>query len=113
VASNFRKLTVWQEAVALADELSGVVARWDPFERWSVGIQLMRSVDSIAANIAEGTGRESRADQRRFYYMARGSLCETEHWLLRAEARGLVEAGTADRLDVLARTLNGLIRRDR
>jgi four helix bundle protein len=111
VASDFRRLKVWQEAVAMADEISREVGRWESFQRWSLGIQLMRAADSISANIAEGAGRGSRADQRRFYVMARGSLYETENWLLRAEARGLMRVGSADGLDELGRTLNGLIKR--
>ena len=34
----------------LADELHAAVATWEAFERWSVGIQLVRATDSIGAN---------------------------------------------------------------
>jgi four helix bundle protein len=87
------------------------IARWPAFDRWTVGIRMMRALDSIGANIAEAAGRWHRADERRFLLIARGSLCESEHWLLCAEERGLLPVGSSDRLQETARTLNGLIRR--
>ena len=74
-------------------------------------MQLLRSADSVAANIAEAVGRWHPNDRRRLLIVARGSLYETEHWLVRAEARGLLGPGAARPIDEIARTLNGLIRR--
>jgi four helix bundle protein len=96
--------------MAIADELHDAISRWPSFERWTVGVQLMRSADSIGANIAESAGRWHRADERRLLLIARGSLYESEHWLQRAEQRGLLPAGASERLDETARALNGLIR---
>lgn len=53
-------------------------------------MQLVNSADSIGANIAEGTGRGSAADNRRFAKIARGSLFEVKHWLRRAFKRNLL-----------------------
>ncbi|MBW1839565.1 MAG: four helix bundle protein [Deltaproteobacteria bacterium] len=52
--------------------------------------QLIKSADSIGANIAEGTGRGSFKDNRRFARIARGSLFELKHWLRRAYKRELL-----------------------
>lgn len=71
----------------------------------------MRAADSVGANIAEAAGRWHRADQRRFLLIARGSLYETEHWMARAEKRGLLEQGATERLSEVARALNGLIKK--
>ena len=43
----------------------------------TVGKQIVRSADSIGANIAEGTGRHNFQDNQRFVKIARGSLNET------------------------------------
>ncbi len=45
--------------------------------RDTVGKQIIRSADSIGANIAEGSGRGAYQDNRRFVRIARGSLYET------------------------------------
>jgi four helix bundle protein len=84
---------------------------WDSFARRSLGLQLVRAADSVAANIAEAMGRESVADRRRLLVVSRSSLFETEHWLLLAEERGLLPAGSTERVQEIVRPLNGLIRR--
>lgn len=66
------------------------VKKWDRLAQDAVGRQLINSADSIGANIAEGTGRGSFADNRRFARIARGSLFEVKHWLRRAYKRNLL-----------------------
>ena len=109
MASDFERLTAYRLAAELGEGVWRAVAAWRSFERWTLGRQLVRASDSIAANIAEAAGRWHGPDRRRFYVIARGSLYETEHWLVRARRRGLdvPELGT----DELGRVLNGLIRR--
>jgi len=107
MASKFEDLVAYRLAADLADALWPVVLEWPSFARWSLGKQLIRSADSVGANIAEATGRRTSADRRYFFAVARGSALETKHWLMRARARGLeVPDLEADRL---ARLLAGLI----
>ena len=88
--TNFEKLRVYKLAESLADGIWGVVRTWDYLAKDTVGRQMIRAADSIGANIAEGTGRGSLQDNRRFIRMARGSLYETQHWLRRAYKRSLL-----------------------
>jgi four helix bundle protein len=109
--SSFRSLAAYERSVRLSDDLYAAVGTWRSRDLWSLGIQLLRAVDSIRANIAEAVGRTSEADRRKFFVIARGSLLETEHWIVRAEARGLLPNGYVDRLDDISRPLSGLIKR--
>src|SRR4029453_5048299 len=96
--TNFENLQVYKLSEKLADQLWKVVSRWDLFARDTVGRQLVRAADSVGANIAEGSGRGSDPELRRFLRMARGSLYETRHWLRRAYKRKLLTAKQVDEL---------------
>jgi four helix bundle protein len=108
--TDFKELRAYRIAAELSDELYAAVARWQSFDRWTLGQQLVRAADSIGANIAEAAGRWHVPDRRRLLFVARGSLYETEHWLRRAEARGLLTAGHRGRVEEATRALNGLIK---
>jgi four helix bundle protein len=88
--TNFEKLRVYKLAETLADGIWDVVLKWNYLAKDTVGKQMIRAADSIGANIAEGTGRGTPQDNRRFIRMARGSLYETQHWLRRAYKRDLL-----------------------
>ncbi|HYX42636.1 MAG TPA: four helix bundle protein, partial [Pyrinomonadaceae bacterium] len=88
--TNFESLQVYQLAERLADEIWSIVGGWEQFAKNTVGKQIVRAADSIGANIAEGTGRGSFQDNKRFIKMARGSLNETQHWLRRVYKRSLL-----------------------
>jgi four helix bundle protein len=109
--SQFRDLRVHRLARAHANRIHDVVVLWPKFELWTVGIQLVRAADSVTANIAEAMGRQHLADRRRLLVIARGSLLETENWLVLAEDRQLMPKGTANQVEDVAKALNGLIRR--
>ncbi len=102
---NFEKLHVYQLAEQLGDEVWRIVATWQHFARNTVGMQLVDAADSVASNIAEGTGRGTHKDNRRFVTIARGSLHETIHWLRRAYLRGLLKPEQVGRLKALTTDL--------
>src|SRR5436309_11082786 len=111
--TNFENLAVYQMSEQLADQIWEIVQGWANFAKDTVGKQVVRSADSIGANIAEGTGRGSYQDNRRFVRTARGSLNETKHWLRRAYRRKLISADQVKRLkplvDQLAPQLNSYL----
>ena len=86
----FKKLHVYRLAEDMADRIWDLVVEWDRFAKDTVGKQMVRAADSIGANIAEGVGRGTYQDNRRFIRVARGSLNETMHWLRRAYRRNLL-----------------------
>jgi len=65
---TFVKACLWHK---LAEALSDMV--WHDFDKWNkkvqntVGYQIIQSSDSIAVNIAEGYGRHTPADRKKFY----------------------------------------------
>src|SRR6476660_1894209 len=94
---GFERLQVYQLAEKVADDIWQVVMAWPRLAQDTVGKQLIRACDSIGANIAEGSGRGTYADNRRFVRIARGSLYEARHWLRRAFRRNLLSSADTDR----------------
>ena len=104
--TNFEKLQVYQLSEKLADAVWNIVSAWDSFAKDTVGKQIVRAADSIGANIAEGSGRGSLQDNRRFVRIARGSLYETIHWLRRSYLRELLSQTEVKKLRSLIEELS-------
>ena len=104
--TNFEKLQVYQLSEKLADGIWNVVGGWNSFAKDTVGKQIVRAADGVGANIAEGSGRGSLPDNRRFVRMARGSLYETIHWLRRAYIRKLLSSAETRTLRALIEELS-------
>jgi four helix bundle protein len=82
-------LDIFQLAMQIGDEIWKLTGNWNDFSRRTIGTQMVRSADSIAANIAEGYGRYFYKDRKLFYYYSRGSVLETKTWLIKALNRNL------------------------
>jgi four helix bundle protein len=78
----------------LSEKLSDMI--WYDYDKWAekvqktIGYQIIRAADSIAANLAEGYGRFTPADRKTFYRYARGSFEETKAWLRKLIRRKII-----------------------
>ena len=73
---DHEKLIVYQKSIEFVAFVAKLLPRLQsPFG--SIRDQLLRSSQSIALNIAEGNGKRSPADRRRFFEIARGSAMES------------------------------------
>jgi four helix bundle protein len=97
----FEDLRVFQLAEQLSDEIWDIVATWKYFEKITVGQQWVDAADSVGANIAEGAGRGTPKENKRFIRISRGSFNETKYWLRRAKRRQLVDAEQTAKLQIL------------
>jgi len=84
------ELRVYTLSMEIGEKVWNVVAGWNYFEKDTVGKQLVRAVDSVAANLSEGFGRYHYKETINFGYYSRGSLYETRTWLTKAHNRGLL-----------------------
>jgi len=112
MAFMFEKLEVYQKAVTFADE-AAALSEGFPRGYGFLADQLSRAALSVAANLAEGNGRFTKADRRHFFTIARGSVQECVPLLEVARRRGLLDPGRnqvlRDELQVMAKMISGLI----
>jgi four helix bundle protein len=111
---SYRDLRAWREAMAVAAECYLLTKSFPREEVFGMTAQVRRAAASIAANIAEGHGREARGSFIHFLRMSQGSLKELETHLLLAGRVGISEPASVepilDRCDALGRMLRRLIR---
>lgn len=110
---TLEKLSAYQLAFSFSNDVWKEVVCWDYFAKDTVGKQLVRSVDSISANIAEGFGRYSKKDKVRFYRISMGALEEATDWIKKALARRLISSQSGNDylriLDELRKEIYNLI----
>ncbi|MDY0150057.1 MAG: four helix bundle protein [Kiritimatiellia bacterium] len=108
------ELDIYRLAEDLSDKIWTIYDRWPAKAQRTIGHQIIRAVDSVAANIAEGYGRYTPADRKLFYRYARGSFEETKAWLRKAIRRKLIPLPDVDTykniIDELGPKLNAFIR---
>lgn len=95
---SYRDLQVWRAAVELAVDCYNETKCFPISETYGITSQIRRSSASIAANIAEGYGRESTATYIQFLRISQGSTKELETHIIIAERVGLWTGVTATKL---------------
>jgi four helix bundle protein len=113
MAFAFEKLNVYQKAVAFADAVCSLTKGF-PRGYFFLADQLNRAALSIAANIAEGNGRFTKADRKNFFGIARGSVQECVPLLTLAERQELLQPEyhrqLKANLEEIAKMISGLIK---
>ena len=82
VVKTYKDLKFWQTSKKTSIFVVQLIRKL-PNERiaWIISDQVLRSVFSIGANIAEGFGKYKGKEYPRYLQMALGSARETEYWL--------------------------------
>lgn len=114
MAKGFFDIKAWQKADDLAVDVYETTKSFPRYQLYSLTNQMQRAAVSVAANIAEGSGRRTPRDYIRFLYIAKGSLTELEYYIHLAKRLGYLTEEDHQRLDALqdetARILTGFIR---
>ena len=111
---ELEKLQVYKSAMEISEKFWNMVIEWDYFAKDTVGKQLIKAADSVAANLSEGFGRFYYKENKQFCYYSRGSLLETKTWLKKAHERGLINGenfkALNDDIEKLSIKLNNYIK---
>ena len=112
--NSYKDLLVWKGAVELAVACYAATKDFPTGEAYGMTSQIRRSSASIAANIAEGHGRESTGTFIQFLRIAQGSLKELETHVVVSGRVGLLADTMVSRLlnqtEEIGRMLRSLIR---
>ena len=81
---DFRSLKVWEKSHGLTLKIYRVTDTFPKHEIYGITSQIRRAAVSIPANIAEGSGKDSDAELKRYILIAMGSSSELEYLLLLA-----------------------------
>ncbi len=95
---KLEELNVYQLSMDLGEKVWKLVSRWNYFAKDTVGKQLVKAADSVAANLSEGFGRFFYKENRQFCYYARGSLYEAKTWVRKAHMRNLIQDNDYDEI---------------
>jgi len=82
---DFKNLKVWVKAHQVTLAIYQITRKFTRDETYGLTSQIRRASASIGANIAEGCGRRSDPEMKRFVQIARGSASELQYHLLLAK----------------------------
>ena len=103
VKHNFKELKVWQKSRVLVKNLFILTKKYPKDERYEIVSQMRRAAVSIPSNIAEGSGRNSNKDFKRFLDIAVSSAYELETQLIISSDLGYI---SEDEFNSIAKDIN-------
>ena len=100
---DYRKIEAWAAADELAVAVYEVSRGFPRDEQYGLTSQLRRAAVSVAANIAEGSARESKREYLHFLHVARGSLAEAQYLIHLAARLGYLSSEDESRMPALVK----------
>jgi len=92
---NFTDLKIWQLSHQLTIQIYKLTATFPRSELFGITSQIRRSSSSISANIAEGFGRKGSKEFIQFLFQAKGSLLETQNFIILARDLKFLDSYTS------------------
>jgi four helix bundle protein len=110
---NFKDLKIWEKSHQLTLQIYKLTKSLPRSEIFGIISQVQRSSSSVPANIVEGFGRKSKNEFIQFLYQAKGSLVETQYFLILIKDLNYADSAITDSLiqqyEELAKMLNSFI----
>ena len=106
MVKTYQDLQIYRQSLELAKAVYSLTKVFPKDETFGMRDQIRRAVASVGANIAEGFGRFHYKDKLVFFYNARGSLYETQHFLELASMVGYISQEKKQELLDLSKDLS-------
>jgi len=91
VMHRYKDLTAWKVAISIVKDIYLITEKFPKHEQFGLTNQIRRAAVSIPSNIAEGAGKNTPGDFKRFLSIAMGSCNEVETQLIISKELGYVE----------------------
>ena len=95
---SFTEMPVWGKAMELSVDIFKLTTSLPRSEDYGLTSQIRRSANSVSANIAEGFGRHHNKEKIQFYFIASGSITETQSHLIYGNKIGYFNSNTVEQL---------------
>ena len=112
---NYKELTVWKNGISIVKEVYLLSKSFPVEEKYGLVSQMTRAAVSIAANVAEGSSRNSDKDYARFIQIALGSAFEVQTYLVIVKEMNWIDASELSvvelRLEEEIKMLHGFLKK--
>jgi four helix bundle protein len=110
---SFEDLEIWRLSHSLVLEIYKIIKSFPKTENYILTKQIIRSAQSIPANIAKCMGRFYKKELTQFLIIARGSVEKTKYHLILAKDLGYIDTNTFENFKnnytLLGKKINSLI----
>ncbi|HLD27670.1 MAG TPA: four helix bundle protein [Patescibacteria group bacterium] len=111
---NYNEHYSYKIGFELSNIIWKIVRSWDYFSQDTIGKQLVRAIDGISSNIAEGWHRYYKKDKILFFNYSKSSFYESVDFINKAIKRGLIKNEDIQLISNLTKkfpkVINGLIK---
>jgi len=104
-----KKLDVWKKAIDLTIDIYRLTETFPKTEVYSLTGQMRRAAVSVASNIAEGAGRQTKKEFINYLHMAQGSLSELDTQLVITSRLEYISAETHREIEIRIETISKMI----
>jgi four helix bundle protein len=108
-AKTFENLIVWQKSMVLTKLIYEITREFPKEEIYGLSNQLRRASVSVASNIAEGYGRITRNDYKRFLSFSIGSTFEIQTQLIIGMEIGIINNENFNESMMLAKEISAML----
>jgi len=106
---NYRNLIVWQKGHELTLEVYAITRTFPVNEQYGLTSQLRRASSSVPTNLAEGSGKLTDMDFRRFLSISFGSANEVEYLLFLSYCLEYLSEEDYNRLDTKCKEVKKML----
>ena len=106
---TFEDLIIWQKSIVLTKQIYAITRKFPKEEIYGLSNQLRRASVSVASNIAEGYGRITRNDYKRFLSFSFGSTFEIQTQLIICIEIGIINNEDFNESMMLSKEISAML----